>query len=184
MTMDYKQYSHRIDYSITQSTLGLILIAASSKGVCWMQFGEDDLSLIQALQKQYPLAKISSAQNLALNTFKNWIQEIESYLQGKSDLNSLPLDMHGTEFQITVWKHLKNIPLGTLTSYQKLAESMASPKSVRAIAKACATNHIALAIPCHRVVKSDGKLAGYRWGLELKAKLIEIEKAQSQLDLF
>lgn len=174
-------HSQIIHYSFANTSLGPILLAASKKGICWIHFGEEEASLVQALQSQFSRNEISQADQTTQAQLYTWIQEIEAYLQGTGHLDSLPIDIHGTDFQVQVWQQLRKIPYGELITYQKLAKMMGSVKLVRAVAKACSTNHIALIIPCHRVVKSDGKLAGYRWGLERKAKLLELENKSSSI---
>ena len=160
-----------INYTITDSDIGRMLVARTPKGVCAVTFGEDDAALIENLEKEYPQAAITSdAKDL-----KDSVSAIIQYLAGKDKKLDLPIDVQATAFQMQVWEALRKIPYGETVSYSQLAEMMGDKKKVRAVASACARNRVALVIPCHRVVGSDGKLTGYRWGVERKKQLLEKE---------
>jgi AraC family transcriptional regulator, regulatory protein of adaptative response / methylated-DNA-[protein]-cysteine methyltransferase len=161
-----------IRYAIAQSALGLVLIAGTERGICLVHFGESEAELESLLQKSFSRARILSGDSKFTQTVKAVIQSINESDSAKN----LPLDLRGTVFQQRVWKALREIPPGTTTTYSKLAEKLGTPRAVRAVARACATNDVAVLVPCHRVIRADGNLAGYRWGLERKRKLLNREQ--------
>ena len=161
-----------INYVITDSELGKLLVARTKRGICSVTFGDDNASLSGALEKEFPNAKIAEdAEGLKIA-----VDAIIRYLAGKDKRLVLPLDLQATAFQLQVWDFLRQIPYGETRSYTEVAEAIGDKKKVRAVAQACAKNRVAVVIPCHRVVASDGKLSGYRWGVERKRKLLENEK--------
>jgi AraC family transcriptional regulator of adaptative response/methylated-DNA-[protein]-cysteine methyltransferase len=115
--------------------------------------------------------------------FVGWMQALSSYLEGERALGQIPLVLHGTAFQLKVWRYLQTIPPGSVQSYTEVAEAIGQPKAVRAVANACAANHIAVVIPCHRVIRGDGGLGGYRWGLDRKRALLDAERRTAKLAL-
>ncbi|MEQ1924351.1 MAG: methylated-DNA--[protein]-cysteine S-methyltransferase [Pyrinomonadaceae bacterium] len=160
-----------INYIITDCELGKLLVARTARGICSVTFGDSDKELRDSLDKEFPNAEIAEdAENLA-----NAVDAIIKYLAGKNKRLFLPLDLQATAFQMQVWDFLRKIPYGETRSYSEVAEEMGDKKKVRAVASACAKNRVALLIPCHRVIASDGKLSGYRWGIERKKKLLEAE---------
>ena len=166
----------RIRYGIFQSDLGWILVALSDKGVCRIDIDENPQNLQARLSANFPQASLlQDDPDLAA-----LIREILSYLQTPRQGLSLPLDIQGTAFQKRVWDALQHIQPGSRMSYTEIAKKIGSPKAARAVARACAANKLALAIPCHRVVRSDGQLGGYRWGLERKKALLEKESANTE----
>lgn len=160
----------RIQFAIVSSPLGRLLGAYTEKGVCAVSIGSDDRALEKALRDQFPSADI----NAAGSTINEWIAAIVRGIGGAIN-PSIPLDAQGSAFQWRVWKALQQIPRGTTLSYSEVARKIGQPTAARAVARACATNPVALVIPCHRVVRDDGSLGGYRWGLDRKAVLLEIE---------
>jgi AraC family transcriptional regulator, regulatory protein of adaptative response / methylated-DNA-[protein]-cysteine methyltransferase len=160
-----------IFYTHANTPLGRMLIAATERGVCAIRFGDDHV-LLQEIKKEFPKATITEN----AKALESYIQTITTYLEGEQTLE-LALDITGTAFQYRVWQVLKKIPYGQTRSYSQVAEAIGDPKAVRAVATACASNPIALAIPCHRVVRSSGELSGYRWGIEKKQKLLEQERS-------
>jgi AraC family transcriptional regulator of adaptative response/methylated-DNA-[protein]-cysteine methyltransferase len=159
-------------YAITDSPLGRLLVAATAQGVCFLSLGEDD-HLIAELHKEYPLAEIV-ADEIVLG---DWLGEVVAYLKGAIPHPNLPLDVQGTAFQRRVWQELMQIPAGVTRTYSELAETISGKASARrAVARGCATNPVSLIIPCHRVIRGDGGLGGYRWGLERKRALIDGER--------
>ena len=161
-----------INYIITDCELGKLLVARTPRGICSVTFGDSAAELVEDLKKEFFNAEIAEdAENL-----KSAVEEILKYLDGKNKRLVLPLDLHATAFQMQVWDLLRQIPYGETRSYSEVAESLGDKKKVRAVARACATNRVAVVIPCHRVIASDGKLSGYRWGIERKKKLLEREK--------
>lgn len=161
----------RIRFTVAQCYLGWVLIAATGEGVCAIDLGDDPKSLEQALRARFSGAEFVD-QDPALMT---WVAQVLAFLESPSERLDLPLDIEGTAFQQRVWQALQEIPPGATASYDDIAARIGSPKAARAVAQACASNRIAVAIPCHRVVRSDGSLGGYRWGKERKRKLLERE---------
>lgn len=162
----------KIDYTITNCDLGKLLVARTEKGICAVTFGDDDETLFENLQKEFAKAEISeNGKNL-----KDFVEAILANLAGKNKTLDLPLDIQATAFQMRVWEALRKIPYGETVSYQDIAEKIGNKKAVRAVATACASNRAALVIPCHRVVRSNGELSGYRWGVERKKAILEKEK--------
>jgi len=162
-----------INYIIADSELGKLLVARTKRGVCSVTFGDDLDAMRAALDKEFPNAEIAEdAEGL-----KNAVDAIIKYLAGKNKRLVLPLDLQATAFQLQVWDFLRQIPYGETRSYTEVAEGIGDKQKVRAVAQACAKNRVAVVIPCHRVVASDGKLSGYRWGVERKRRLLQNEKA-------
>ena len=163
-----------ICYQLTASLFGYLLVAATEKGVCKISLGDDEESLKANLIEVYPQATLQSeAEDLT-----QWIKAILDHLQGKTLRIDLTLDTKGTNFQSVVWKALSDIPYGETRSYQEIARIIGNESAVRAVARACASNPVAIAIPCHRVIRQDGGLGGYRWGLERKQILLQKEREQ------
>ena len=162
----------RIQFGIVDSPLGRLLVAYTENGVCSVAFGEDDRQLERSLRTDFPEADIRPA-GAAIH---EWMAAIVKSLDGDESAAAVPLDARGTAFQWRVWNELQRIPRGTTLSYTDVAKRIGQPTAVRAVARACATNPAALVIPCHRVVREDGSLGGYRWGLERKQALLERER--------
>ncbi|HYX28865.1 MAG TPA: bifunctional DNA-binding transcriptional regulator/O6-methylguanine-DNA methyltransferase Ada [Pyrinomonadaceae bacterium] len=167
----------RIIYTITSCPLGRLLVGATERGVCSVALGDSDAELIEALFAEYPNASIDSKDTRISASLNVWLNRVLEHLHGRSSRIDLPLDIQATAFQIRVWQELQRIPLGETQSYQQIAAAIGKPKAVRAVARACASNHVALVIPCHRVIREDKSLGGYRWGLERKRKLLQREKS-------
>ncbi|MFP6746025.1 MAG: methylated-DNA--[protein]-cysteine S-methyltransferase [Alphaproteobacteria bacterium] len=164
----------RMGYAITPSPLGRLLVAATEQGVCFLSLGEDE-HLIAELHREYPLAEIATDQIV----LGEWVRTVVDYLEGAIPHPNLPLDVRGTAFQRRVWQELMQIPAGVTRTYSELAETISGKASARrAVARGCATNPVSLVIPCHRVIRGDGGLGGYRWGLERKRALIAAERKQ------
>lgn len=160
-----------IRYAVGDSSLGCVLVAASEKGVCAILLGDAPRALLDELRRQFPRAELVAGDADFEELATNVIARIES----PGETFDLPLDIRGTAFQHRVWEALRRIPAGTTASYAEIAEAIGMPKSARAVARACASNRIAVAIPCHRVVRSDGSLSGYRGGVERKRALLAKE---------
>jgi AraC family transcriptional regulator of adaptative response/methylated-DNA-[protein]-cysteine methyltransferase len=160
-----------IRYAISECSLGPVLIAASEKGVCAILFGDDLEGLRRELQDQFPRAHLIGGDK----SFQELTAKVVAFVEDPAKNLDLPLDIRGTAFQHRVWDTLRRIPAGSTASYAEIAEKIGAPKAVRAVARACATNLIAVAIPCHRVVRSDGGLSGYRGGVERKRALLAKE---------
>ena len=163
-----------VRFTITSSPLGRMLIAATEKGICSIQFADTEGELQQGLMREFPFA-VRKRDDAALT---QWRVSVEQLINGQETHRAslLPLDIRATAFQRRVWEHLQRIPRGETQSYSAVAKKLGMPKATRAVARACATNPVAIAIPCHRVVREDGELGGYRWGIERKEQLLAIEK--------
>jgi AraC family transcriptional regulator of adaptative response/methylated-DNA-[protein]-cysteine methyltransferase len=146
-------------------------VAQSERGVCAIALGDDPDALARDLQDQFPQARLIGGDA----AFEQLVAKVVGFVEAPGLGLDLPLDVRGTAFQQRVWQALREIPPGTTASYAEIAQRIGSPKSVRAVAQACGANAIAVAIPCHRVVRSDGSLSGYRWGVERKSALLERE---------
>lgn len=166
----------RIIYTITDCTLGRLLVAATRHGVCSVALGDSDKELSSALFAEYPNASIDSQDTLISPSLNLWLHQVLEQTNGRKAVVDLPLDMSATAFQWRVWEELRRIPLGSTRSYQEVAKAIGKPNAVRAVARACASNHVALVIPCHRVIREDKELGGYRWGLKRKRTLLEREQ--------
>jgi AraC family transcriptional regulator of adaptative response/methylated-DNA-[protein]-cysteine methyltransferase len=162
-----------IRYTVADSPLGKLLVAATERGVCAVSFGDTEDSLRKELGDEFFAAEIDK-NDAAL---RDAVDAIVRSLDGEKTILTLPLDLRATAFQMRVWSELRKIPYGETRSYAQIAAAVGSPKAVRAVARACATNPVALVNPCHRVVASDGKLSGYRWGIERKAQILEKERS-------
>ena len=172
----------RIIYTIAKCSLGRLLVAATERGVCSVALGDSDADLERALLAEYPNASIDKKDTVISPSLNLWLSTVLEYLDGKTPRVDLPLDLQATAFQWRVWEELRAIPLGETRSYQEIAKAIGKPKAVRAVAGACAGNHVALVIPCHRVIREDQSLGGYRWGLERKEKLLERERLDSRAE--
>ena len=161
-----------VRFTIANSPLGRMLIAATDKGICAIQFADSDAELQQGLMREFPFA-VRRRDDTAL---AEWKTSLAQLMQGEDVLGSLPLDIRATAFQRRVWEYLQKIPRGETRSYSAVAKKIGMPKATRAVARACATNPVAVAIPCHRVVREDGELGGYRWGIDRKEQLLAMEK--------
>ena len=161
----------KINYSITDCELGRILVARTIKGLCNVAFADEDASLEENLRKEYPNAEVIKDAKV----LKGFVDEILNHLAGEKKRLDLPLDIQATAFQMKVWELLRKIPYGETVTYSQIAEKLGDTKKVRAVAQACANNRVAVVIPCHRVVGKDGKLTGYRWGVERKERLLARE---------
>jgi len=164
-----------IHYATSHTSLGTVLIAATERGICFLHFGDSEQALLAALKSEFPKAQLNAMPTSGNEQFSVWIAALGDYLDHKKSLAALPLDIRGTAFQIAVWRFLQSIPEGEVRSYTDVAHAIGKPKAVRAVASACAHNGVALLIPCHRVLRGDGDLAGYRWGLERKRTLLDLE---------
>jgi AraC family transcriptional regulator of adaptative response/methylated-DNA-[protein]-cysteine methyltransferase len=163
-----------IRFTTSESPLGRLLIAATDRGICAIRFGDSDSDLELGLRREYPFA----ARKRQDDDLKGWNQQVLQHLEGHKLNSALPLDIQATAFQRKVWSYLQTIPRGATESYSTVARAIGRPTATRAVARACATNSVALEIPCHRVVREDGGLGGYRWGIQRKKKLLELEKAE------
>jgi AraC family transcriptional regulator of adaptative response/methylated-DNA-[protein]-cysteine methyltransferase len=165
-----------ITYVTVDSPLGPMMIGATDRGICFVQFGESEEQLLAVLRREYYAAEVVPMAAKRPREFEVWIDALMSHLAGNQPRLELPLDIRATAFQMRVWTYLQSIPYGQVQSYREVAEGIGQPSAVRAVAQACASNTVALAIPCHRVIRGTGELGGYRWGLARKRTLIELER--------
>jgi AraC family transcriptional regulator of adaptative response/methylated-DNA-[protein]-cysteine methyltransferase len=163
----------RIRYTTAKSSLGEVLVAATERGVSAVYLGDTGPKLVSELREEYPRAEIAAEKG----AFSNWVEEIVARVEGNAPRRELPLDLQATAFQRRVWQELQRIPRGATRTYSQIARAVGKPRAIRAVARACATNPVSIVVPCHRVVRADGTLAGYRWGLSRKEKLLERERS-------
>jgi AraC family transcriptional regulator of adaptative response/methylated-DNA-[protein]-cysteine methyltransferase len=163
----------KIGYAIAKSSLGKILVGATERGISAVYLGDADAKLLEELRDEYPQADISAGGD----SFEQWVKEIVQRVEGNPPRLELPLDLQATAFQRRVWQELQRIPRGTTRTYTQVAQALGSPKAVRAVARACATNPVSIVVPCHRVIREDGSLAGYRWGVSRKEQLLAQERS-------
>jgi len=164
-----------IRFAIGECELGSLLVATSLRGVCAILLGDDPEVLIRNLQDTFPCANLIGGDE----HFEQLVAQVVGFIEDPAIGLNLPLDIRGTAFQQRVWQALRQIPAGSTVSYAEIAKRIGAPKAVRAVAQACGANSLAVAIPCHRVVKNDGSLSGYRWGVERKRALLQKEEAYS-----
>jgi AraC family transcriptional regulator of adaptative response/methylated-DNA-[protein]-cysteine methyltransferase len=180
--MTPKQYRQggkgvEISYAISETQLGTLMMAATDRGLCSVQIGAGKAEMVDRLGKEYPGAVISPMRPRRSDQFARWMRSLTEHLEGNRQRLDIPLDIKGTAFQVRVWNYLQRIPYGEVRSYSEVARSIGRPAAVRAVGSACASNRLALVVPCHRVIRGDGGMGGYRWGLERKRALIEHERA-------
>ncbi|HEY1011362.1 MAG TPA: methylated-DNA--[protein]-cysteine S-methyltransferase, partial [Herpetosiphonaceae bacterium] len=168
----------RISYALLASPLGPLLIGATERGVCAVALGDNEAALEAELRREYPAAELARDDG----GLAAWGAAVVSHLAGERTALDLPLDVRGTAFQWRVWQALRSIPAGETRSYGEVAGMIGQPAASRAVARACASNKVALAIPCHRVIQGDGGLGGYRWGTERKRALLERERSAAERD--
>jgi len=167
-----------LSWACRETVLGPILMAATDRGVCFAQFGSDCAALQAQLRAEYPNAELQAYGGESSVQLDLWIDALNAYIQNKQPRPDIPLDLQGTAFQIKVWEFLLSLKDGDLISYSELAEGIDKPRAVRAAASACGANRVAVLVPCHRILRADGGLGGYRWGLERKRSLLDAERAR------
>jgi AraC family transcriptional regulator of adaptative response/methylated-DNA-[protein]-cysteine methyltransferase len=168
-----------ISYATMTTPLGLIMIGATDRGLCFLEFGKSMPDLLSSLKHEYPAAQIKPLARPYSEQYLGWVEALKKYLEGEKALAKLPVALHGTAFQMKVWNYLQTIPSGSVLSYSEVARAIGQPSAVRAVAGACAANRIALVVPCHRVIRGDGGLGGYRWGMDRKQTLLDTERRTS-----
>ena len=165
--------SQLLRWTTVLTDLGWVVAVAGDLGLADVRIGPDPEALVATIVAEYPHARLERAdEDLA-----DVADVLRAMTTGRPGVADLPLDLRGTAFQATVWSALRRIPVGQTRTYRQVAEEIGAPRSVRAVARACATNRLALVVPCHRVVRSDGSMGGYRWGLEVKERLLELEQS-------
>jgi AraC family transcriptional regulator, regulatory protein of adaptative response / methylated-DNA-[protein]-cysteine methyltransferase len=164
-----------IRFAVGQCSLGSILVASTDKGLCSILLGDDPDRLMRELQDRFPNAQLIGGDK----EFERMVATVIGFVENPKQGLNLPLDVQGTAFQQRVWRALRDIPVGAIASYEEIAKKIGAPSSARAVAAACSANHLAIAIPCHRVVRKDGDVSGYRWGVDRKRALLERESVTS-----
>ncbi|MFZ1205759.1 MAG: bifunctional DNA-binding transcriptional regulator/O6-methylguanine-DNA methyltransferase Ada [Candidatus Acidiferrales bacterium] len=168
-----------IDYTIVDSPLGRLLVGATERGISALYLGESDDKLRAAFEKEYPRAELRRDDN-GPGSLGEWVEEVLEHLRGHKPHLDVPTDVQATAFQRRVWEELRRIPYGATRTYTEVAQAIGNPSAIRAVARACATNPVSVIVPCHRVVRQDGNLAGYRWGISRKRTLLDHEAAAAQ----
>jgi AraC family transcriptional regulator of adaptative response/methylated-DNA-[protein]-cysteine methyltransferase len=167
-----------LTWACRETVLGPLLMAATDRGVCFAQFGDDCDALLAQLRREFAHAELQAYDGRSSQQLDRWIDALNAYIQNRQPRPELPLDLRGTAFQIKVWEFLLGLQDGDVASYSELAQAIDRPGAVRAAASACAANRIAVLVPCHRILRADGGLGGYRWGLERKRALLDAERAR------
>jgi AraC family transcriptional regulator of adaptative response/methylated-DNA-[protein]-cysteine methyltransferase len=165
-----------ISYATLDTPAGLMMIGATDRGVCFVQFGDAESELLAALKQEYAAAHIAPVREPGNPQLQRWVDAIAAHLAGHQPHLDLPIDIRASAFQMRVWNCIRTIPYASVASYGEIAAAIGSPKSSRAVAQACAANVAAIVIPCHRVIRGDGGLGGYRWGVARKRALIDRER--------
>ena len=172
-----------IRYVVTQSSMGSLVVAGTEAGICAVKLGDQEAPLVAELESEFPAATLFSIapgdESVESSKLRRWVASLLEYLDGTNTDIDLPLDVLATAFQWRVWRRLQAIPLGETRTYQDMAGDLGKPTASRAVGRACATNPVAPIVPCHRAVRKDGGLAGYRWGLSRKEALLDMERRQS-----
>ena len=169
-----------IHFTVVDSAYGRLLVAATERGICAVTLGDDDAALEKALRSEFKRAKIERVDEGADEWLSGIVERVTDALRSGNDAKAMaavPLDVQGTAFQWRVWRALQEIPVGETRSYSEIANQLGRPTAARAVARACGSNRVAVVIPCHRVVREDGSLGGYRWGIERKVQLLDEERA-------
>jgi AraC family transcriptional regulator, regulatory protein of adaptative response / methylated-DNA-[protein]-cysteine methyltransferase len=166
-----------IAYAIADSALGRLLVACTLRGICFAAMGEADSTLIAELRRDYPRATIRVADPNRREDARigQWADALADYVAGRARMPAIPMDIRGTPFQFAVWEQLRAIPAGETRSYSEIARRIGRPRAIRAVGTANGANPVSIVIPCHRAIRASGHLGGYRWGLERKRKLLEME---------
>lgn len=163
-----------IHYTVVSTTLGLLLVAVTERGICGVALGDDEPSLVARLRTEYPNAALERS----TDANDRLVDAVVAHVEGRVSGAEIPIDVRATAFQWQVWRALQRIPEGATRSYQAIATELGRPTAARAVARACASNRVAVLIPCHRVIRGDGELGGYRWGIARKAALLAREGAR------
>jgi len=174
-----------IAYSIVDSAVGRLLVAGTQRGICFAAMGEADSALIAELRGDYPRAaiRVADPNRPEDSRIGRWADALADYIAGRSKMPAPPMDIRGTPFQLSVWEQLRAIPAGETRSYSEIAQRIGRPRAIRAVGTANGANPVSIIIPCHRAIRSSGHLGGYRWGLERKRKLLEMERSGAPLRL-
>jgi AraC family transcriptional regulator, regulatory protein of adaptative response / methylated-DNA-[protein]-cysteine methyltransferase len=168
----------QITYAYLETEFGLLLLAATDRGLCLVRFGDSRSELAKYLRQEFPAARLSEFDGKSSPQFLNWVKSIQSYVRGENYKLDVPVDVKATAFVEKVWRYLQSIPVGEVRTYSEVANALGKPKAARAVGSACGANKVAIVIPCHRVLRGDSGLGGYRWGLDKKRQLLAHEGVQ------
>jgi AraC family transcriptional regulator of adaptative response/methylated-DNA-[protein]-cysteine methyltransferase len=171
-----------MSYATIATAFGPMMVAATDRGICSVQFADDEADLLKMLEKEYPQAELKRMVKPYHPDFSRWTSALREHLAGNQPHLSLPLDIRATAFQMRVWNYLQSIPYGEVQSYSEVASGIGQPTAARAVARACASNKLAVLIPCHRVIRGTGDLGGYKWGLARKRTIIDYERRHRETD--
>ncbi len=171
-----------VTYTHAETPVGCLVVAGTDRGLCFVELGDDPKPLVERLHRGFPEATVSRAEADASPALRAWLEALCHHLEGRQPHLDLPLDIRATAFQQRVWQYLQTIPFGETRSYTDVARALGKPKAARAVASACAANPVALAIPCHRVLRASGHLGGYRWGMKRKQCLLDGERGNAGQD--
>ncbi len=169
-----------ITWAVRDTAFGQLLMAATVRGVCLVEFGDSERELLARLQAEFPRAELVVASDAAREPLDAWMAALDAHVVERAPRPELPLDLRGTAFQIKVWRFLLSVKPGRVVSYGEIAAEIGHPDAVRAVGTACGANRIAVLVPCHRALRADGSLGGYRWGLERKRVLLDKERATAR----
>lgn len=170
--------NENITFALRKTSFGHIIMAATKRGVCFVHFSDNFADLFQALHSEFPHAELSPTPEEMSAELDNWTNALEQHITGSGPKPNIPLDLYGTAFQLKVWRFLISVKDGAQVTYKDVAIGINSPNAFRAAANACGANKVAVLIPCHRVLRGDGQLGGYRWGSDRKQQLLDMEKQQ------
>ena len=168
-----------ISFAAVTTPMGLMMLAATDRGLCSVQLGNTREELLLKLRAEYPGAHLQAVSEPFSELLDSAIRALQGYVEQQRQTSDLPLDVKATAFQWKVWRYLQGVPAGEVRTYSEVARAIGQPRAARAVARACANNRLALLIPCHRVIRGDGKLGGYRWGLERKEMLLQAERSSA-----
>ncbi|MGA8533957.1 MAG: methylated-DNA--[protein]-cysteine S-methyltransferase [Candidatus Tumulicola sp.] len=169
-----------ISYATLETPVGLMMLGATDRGICFVQFGESTEALLESLRREYANAEIEPSRGAHDSEFHRWVGAVAAHLAGEQPHLDLPLDLRATAFQMRVWRYLQSIPYGSVVSYGEVAAGIDAPNAARAVARACASNPVAIVIPCHRVIRGSGELGGYRSGVTRKRVLLDRERSAAR----
>ena len=169
-----------VSYATVKTPLGLMMLGATDRGLCFLEFGSSAEDLLASLREEFPSSTLIAMEKPYSDQFLGWMQALTGYLEDQRAVQTMALSLHGTAFQLKVWSYLQTIPAGSTQTYSEVAQAIDRPRAVRAVASACAANRIAIVVPCHRVIRGDGGLGGYRWGLDRKRTLLDAERRRAE----
>ena len=171
----------QISFVLRETSLGQVIMAATDRGVCFVNFGDNHAQLLASLHDEFPAATLTATPESEQASLDWWVAALEHYIEGRGPRPNLPVELFGTAFQLSVWNFLLSIKDGETFTYKQVADAIGAPNAFRAVANACGANRVAVLVPCHRVLRGDGGLGGYRWGEARKRRLLDNERSLSEL---